>query len=182
MEKDGSLLFGFMSKTLRFIEYGSAIARSGAFIEHTQILTRGNMDIKDTNTPHVTFHPPRIEQKSGIAHMVDGKGRVDEWELDWFPVKTPQPLLYAYTGDITILDKTAQPKGRYQIITVPSNLRCLRMELILYPKSSRLIHYPSAVANIHGICPDYIISCYFVSHSLIEPALYIATDSWVPKS
>lgn len=182
MEKDASLLFGFMSKTLRFIEYGSAVVRSGAFTEHAQTLTRGNMDIKDADTPHVTFHPPRIEQKSGIAHMVDGKGKVDEWELYWFPVKKPQSLLYAYTGDITMLEKTVQPKGRCQIVMVPSDLQCLRMELILYPRSTKLVHYPSAVANIHGVCPNYIVSCYFDKHNLVAPALYIATDSWVSKS
>lgn len=142
MLKDGSLSFGFMSKTLRFIEYGSAVVRSGAFTEHAQILTRGNMDIKDADTPHVTFHSPRIGQKSGIAHMVDDKGKVDEWELDWFPVKTPQPLLYAYTGDITMLEKTVEPKERRQIVMVPANLQCLRMELILYPSSPKLVHYP----------------------------------------
>ena len=186
MEKDGSLLFGFSSKTLRFIEYGNSVVRSGIFTEHTQTLTRGNMDIKDAKTPHVTFHPPRIEQKSGIAHMVDDKGKVDEWELDWFPVKRPQSLLYAYTGNITVLDKTFQPKGRHLIATVPPNLQCLRMELILYPnldpQSPKVIHYPNAVANIHGVCPNYIVSCYFDKHSLVAPALYIATDSEVSKS
>ena len=117
---------------------------------------------------------------------VHGKGKVDEWELDWFPVKTPRSLLYTYTGDITMLEKTAQPKGRCQIVMVPSNLQCLRMELILYPnldpQSPKVVHYPNAVANIHGICPNYIVSCYFDKHSLVEPALYIATDSWVSKS
>ena len=182
MLRDGSLSFGFMVKTLRFVEYGSAVVRSGAFVEHAQTLTRGNMDIKDTDKPHVTFHPPKISQKSGIVHMVDDKGKVDEWELDWFPVKTPQPLLYVYTGNITMLEKTAEPKGRRQIVMVPSNLQCLRMELILYPRSPQLVHYPKAVANIRGVCPNYIISCYFDKHSLVKPALYVASDSWVSKS
>ena len=186
MLKDGSLSFGFMSKTLRFTEYGSCVVRSGAFTDHTQTLTRGNMDIKNANTPHVTFHPPRIDKKSGIAHMVDDKGKVDEWELDWFPVKKPQSLLYAYTGNITALDKTFQPKGRYLIATLPPNSQCLRMELILYPNPDpqfpKVVHYPSAVANIHGGCPNYIVSCYFYDNNLVKPALYVASDLWVSKT
>ena len=182
MEKDASLLFGFTSKTLRCIEYGSCVVRSGAFTDHTQTLTRGNIDIKKANTPHVTFHPPKIDQKSGIAHMVDAKGKVDEWELDWFPVKKSQPLLFAYTGNVTTLDKTFQPKGRHLIACLPPNLQCLRMELILYPNLDpqlpKVVHYPNALANIHGVCPNYIVSCYFYQNNLVDPALYIATDSY----
>jgi len=185
MEKDGSLLFGFSSKTLRFIEYGSSVVRSDIFTEHTQTLTRGNMDIKDAKTPHVTFHPPRIEQKSGIAHMVSDKGKVDEWELDWFPVKKAQLLLCAYTGDIAMLPKEIEPKGRHEVARLPSNVQCLRMELVLHPKSEKslkVLHSLGAVANIHGVCPKYVVSCHFYNNNLVEPALYMASDSWVSKN
>jgi len=67
--QDGSLSLGFLSRVFKFTEYGSAIARSGYFREHTEILTSGNVDIKDADSPHVTFHPPNIGQNKGIVHM-----------------------------------------------------------------------------------------------------------------
>ena len=183
LQEDGSLSFGSLSKTLKFAEYGTAVVRSGYFTDHTQTLTRGNVDIKDADRPHVTFHPPSINQASGIVHMRDSNGKViDEWELDWFPVKKAQLLLCAYTGDITMLPKEVKPKGRYKVARLSSSLQCLRMELILYPLSATLVHDPSAVANIHGGCPNYIVSCYFYNNNLVEPALYVASDSLVSKN
>jgi hypothetical protein len=181
--QDGSFSLGFLSKIFKFTEYGSAIARSGYFTEHVETLTTSSIDIKDADSPHVTFHPPRIGQNRGVVHMVAKNGTVDEFELDWFPVKKAQAMLYAFTGDITALDK-AETMPRYQIVSVPSNLQCLRMELIVYPRSpkypkpAKIIHIPSAVGNIHGGCPNYIVSCYFYGNDLVEPALYLASDSY----
>jgi len=181
---DGSFSFGFQSKTLQFTEWGTAITRSGYFTEHAQTLTGGSISIKDVNAPHVTFHSPTIQQKRGIVHFVGGTGRVDEWELDWFPVKRAQALLYAYTGDIAMLEKTTKLKGRYEIALIPPNIQCLRMELIIHPRSATLVqvHAPSAIANIHGFCPNYIVSCWFYENPLAEPCLYMATDSYLSKS
>ena len=176
MLKGGSLSFGFMSKTLRFVEYGSAVVRSGAFTGLAQTLTRGNIGIKDARTPHVTLHPPRIAQNCGVAHMLDDKGKVDEWDLDWFPVKKPVSILYAYSGDITILEKSAKPKGNRQIVGVPSDVECLLMTLVLNPRSSQVIHYPNIIANVHGFCPDFIVSCYFEKIGLVAPAVFVATE------
>jgi len=180
--KDGSFSFGFQSKTLRFAEHGSAVLRSGIFTGHTPILNTGSLDIKDVVYPHITFHSPKIDQKCGIVHIVGSNGKGTEWELDWFPIKSAQTLLYAYTGDISNLEKATKLKERHEIASLPSNLQCLRMELTLYPRLVTLveIHDPSAVANIHGFCPNYIVSCRFYKHSLVEPAYYIATDSWLP--
>jgi hypothetical protein len=184
--KDGSFSLGFLSGVFEFTEYGSAIARSGYFTEHEKILTSGSVDINDAESPHVTFHPPRIGQNTGIVHLIAKNGIVDEFELDWFPVKKVQVLLYAFTGDIAALDKAAKKIPRYQIVSVPSNLQCLRMELTVYPRSPKypkpatIIHMPSAVGNIHGGCPDYIVSCYFYENALVAPALYLASDSHTP--
>ncbi|GAI29754.1 unnamed protein product, partial [marine sediment metagenome] len=106
--QDSSFSLGFLSRVFKFTEYGSAIARSGYFTEHVKILTSGNVDIKDADSPHVTFHPPKIRQDRGVVHMVAKNGLVDEFELDWFPVKKDQTLLYAFTGDIAALDKAAK--------------------------------------------------------------------------
>ena len=182
--QDSSFSLGFLSRVFKFTEYGSAIARSGHFTEHVQILTSGNIDIKDAESPHVTFHPPKIGQKSGIVHMKANNGIVDEFKLDWFPVKQTQALLYAFTGDIATLDETSKKMPRYQIVSVPSNLQCLLMELIVYPRSPKypkpanIVHIPRAVGNIHGACPDYIVSCYFYGNDLVQPALYLASDSY----
>ena len=178
--KNGSLSFGFTSKTQKLVEYGTSVVRSGFFGEHARILTRGTVDIKDAKTPHVTFHPPRIEQKSGVAHVIASNGRVDEWELDWFPVKKPQLLLAAYTGDIAMLD-IAKPQGQYEVVDVPPNLHCLRMEMVLYPlptKSAIRVDDPNAVANIIGRCPNYIVSCPFYENPLGLLGFYVATDRY----
>jgi len=169
---------------LRFTEYGSAVVRSGSFTEHVQTLPKGNVHIQNIIAPHVTFHPPRIQQKSGIVHYVGSNGIVDEWELDWFPVNQPQLLLCAYSGDITRLEKVTKLKERHEIATLPSNVQCVRMELTIYPRSATLaqIHDQSVIANIHGYCPNYIVSCHFYENSVVTPALYMATDSWVYKS
>ena len=176
--KNGSLSFGFTSKTQKLVEYGTSVVRSGFFSEHAQILTRGTVDIKDAGPSHVTFHPPRIEQKSGVAHVIASNGRVDEWELDWFPVKKPQLLLAAYTGEIAKLD-IAELKDHYEVVRVPPNLRCLRMELMLYPNQPTLtlrLDDPNAITHIMGICPNYIVSCNFYENPVAELAFYVATE------
>ncbi len=182
--KDGSFSFGFQLKTLRFKEWGTAITRSGYFTEHAQTLTSGNVDIKDVNAPHVTFHSPTIQQKGGIVHFVGSNGIVDEWELDWFPVKRAQALLYAYTGNIAMLEKTTKPKGRYEIAVIPSNIQCVRMELVIHPLPTvaKQIGDRNAITNILGFCPNYIVSCCFYENPLAEPCLYVATDSYSSKS
>ena len=143
------------------------------------------MDIKDVSTSHITFHPPRISQKRGIIHIVASNDKiVDEFDFDWFPVNRAQTILYVYSGDISKLEIATDPKGRYEIAKLPLNLQCLRMELTLYPIPTKpiQIHDPSAVANIHGFCPNYIVSCWFYENPLAEPCLYMATDSYLPKS
>ena len=182
--KDGSLSFGFQSRTLRFTEWGTVVVRSGFFVEHTQTLTSGNVDIKEVASPHVTFHPPRVQQKSGVAHYVGSNGKVDEWELDWFPVRKPQALLYAYTGDIAMLERILRPTKRHEIVKVPPNVRCVRMELVIHPLASnaRQIEDTNAITNILGFCPNYIVSCWFYENPLAEPCLCIATNSYLSKS
>jgi hypothetical protein len=181
--QNGSFSLGFLSKIFKFTEYGSAIARSGHFTEHTKILTCGNIDVTDAESPHITIHPPKVGQKTGIVHMTAKNGIVDEFQLDWFPVNKIQPLMYIFTGDIAALDKTTKRIPRYQIVLVPSNLRCLRMELIIYPRSPKypkpatIIHVPKAIGNIHGGCPYYMVSCYFYGNDLTAPAFYLASDS-----
>lgn len=181
---DGSFSFGFESKTLRFTEYGSAVVRSGTFAEHVQILSGGNVIKQGTITPHVTFHSPRINQYKGIVNFTSSNGRIDRWGLDWFPVKYPQLLLCAYSGDISKLEKAIKLKERHEIASLPSNIQCVRMELIILPipKLPVQIHDINALANIHGFCPNYILNCRFYENTLVEPCLYMATDTYIPKN
>jgi len=182
--KDGSFSLGFQSKTLRFTEWGSVVVRSGYFTEHTQTLASGNVNIKNILAPHVTFHSPAIQQKRGIVHFVGSNGKVDEWELDWFPVKKAQALLYAYTGDISMLEKATKLAGRHEIAIIPPDVQCLRMELIIHPLSATAeqVEDRNAITNILGFCPNYIVSCWFYKNPLAEPCLCIASDSYSSKS
>jgi len=178
--KDGSLSFGFQSKELQKIrEWGSAVTKSGRFVEHTPILRRGNVELKDIKESHLTFHPPRIRQKSGVAHAVANRNKiVDEFELDWFPVTCAQTPLYVYSGDISKLEKIAALKGRHEIVKVPNNVQYFRMELTLYPiPQKRLpVDDPNAFANIFGVCPSYIATCRFYSDSPVDAGYYIASN------
>jgi hypothetical protein len=178
--KDGSLSFGFQPRELQKIrEWGSAVTKSGEFVEHTPVLRRGNVELKDIKESHLTFHPPRIRQKSGIVHAVANKNKiVDEFELDWFPVTRAQTPLYVYSGDISKLERIAALKGRHEIVEVPNNVHCLRMKLTLYPMPQRRLRLddPNAFANIFGFCPNYIVTCRFYPDTEVEAGYYIASN------
>jgi hypothetical protein len=180
--EDGSFPIGFLSKVFKFTEYGTAILRDGYFSNHAKTLAAGNVNINDADSPHVTFHTPKVFQNRGIVHMVAANGRVDELELNWWPVKKADIILYAYTGDIARLDNDRKKKSRYQIVDVPSDSKCLRMELMIYPRShkypnpAKIFHAPGAIANIHGGCPEYIVSCYFYKNEVVEPQFYFAAQ------
>lgn len=181
MLKDNSFSFGFSSRIFKFIEFGSAIVRSGYFTDESPILTKGDIQIKDAYRPHVSFHPPKLDHKSGIVHLTDGSKRiVSEWELDWFPVRKPDSPLFAYTGNLNALDRVTHPTGRYEEVYIPSGHQYLRMELVLYPNvnppAPTIIHRPSAVGNVHGLCPSYIIGCYFYPNPPSQPAVFIAQN------
>jgi hypothetical protein len=180
LEND-SFSIGFLSKVFKFTEYGTAILHSGHFINHAKTLTTGDIDIKDADSPHVTFHTPKIDQ-NGIVHMKAANGKVDELELNWFPVKKVDELLYAYTGDIGNLDKDRKKKSRYRIIDVPPEVKCLRMKMLIYPrlpeypKPAKVIHDPSAITCIHGGCPHYMLSCYLYKNEVVEPQFYFVSE------
>jgi len=173
--KDGSLFFGFMSK-IPFIEYGTAKTKSGDFVEHVQTLARGNINIKEANFPHLSFHPPRVSQKTGIVHIRDGKNFVDKWDLDWFPVNKPMHLMTIYSGDITRLKKVIKLKKPNEVVNLSSNIKYLRMDLILYPRVPNIFHDPKSFTKLIGVCPNYLVCCYFYSCNPSDAAFYAATE------
>lgn len=181
--EDHSFSLGFQSKNLKFTEYGSAILAKKRFSNHMNTLTNGNIDIKNAISPHISFHPPKIDQKKGIVHMVAKNGVVDEFELDWYPVNKFDRLLYAYTGDIARLDKDIKKRYRYQDIFISPTNQCLRMELAVYPrippypKPPKILVMPNAIGDFHGFSPEYIISCYFYKNEIVKPAIYFAAET-----
>jgi hypothetical protein len=181
MLKDNSFSFGFSSKVFKFTEFGSSIVRSGHFTDESPILTKGNIGIRDTRRPHVSFHPPKLDHKSGIVHLIDDdKKVVSEWELDWFPVRKPDSLLFVYTGNLNALEIVTKPTGRYEEVYIPSVYQFLRIELRLYPnphpEAPKLVHRKSAISNVHGLCSSFIISCYFYPNPPSQPAVFIAQN------
>ena len=114
---DGSFSLGFMSKQVKFTEYGSAIQRGLQFEKHAQVVRRGNVSINESEAPpHYTFHPPRITQKSGVVHMVDPTGKIDEWEFDWFPVRKVDHILTVHSGRLDLLGTVVRPRKNFSII------------------------------------------------------------------
>jgi len=179
--KDGSFSLGFNSKIMNFTEYGTAVLRNGRFTEYEQTLTSGKLNIKDAKNPHITFHPPNISQKKGIVHIIASNGMVDELEVDWFPVTKPEVILYVYTGEIGKLDIDTKKRSSHEIVDVPADVTCLRMELLIYPRNPKypkpadLMHDKYALANITGGSPDYILSCLFYKNEVVEPQMYFTT-------
>ena len=173
MWKDGSLLCGFMHR-MNWTDYGTAITQSGNFVNHAETIARGNVKIRNTKDLHISFHPPRIYQKIGVAHIKDTSGFVDRWELDWFPVNKSSHLFSADTGEIAALERVQELKKPYEIVDLLANTQCLRMNLVLYPKSPRIIHDPNSITKLIGICPNYIVCCYFYNTTPGVPAFYVA--------
>lgn len=175
MWQDGSLSCGFMPKMQR-TEYGTTITHDGNFTNHQKAITKGNVDIKKASFLHVSFHPPRLSQKTGVAHIKDRAGYVDKWDVDWFPVKRPTHLFTVDTGNITILEKAVIFKKPYEVVVVPSNIKYLRMNLFIYPRTAVRFHDPNSITKLIGICPNFIVCCYFYQRELCIPAFYVAGE------
>lgn len=178
--KDGSWSFGLTSRGMPWKEFGTAVYRVGKFIGHVQTLTTGNTNKKDIYDLHITFHPPRIEQKSGIVHFVDNEKKIDEWALDWYPVTKAQTVICVSTGIVDILRKTQSLKKNSHIVDIPRDVEFLQMTLSLYPRSTKLtdMHNPKALGNIHGYAPGYIVSCQFYKQGPTPLYIYVASDRW----
>jgi hypothetical protein len=179
--KDKSFSFGINSGII-FDEYGSAVYRGGHFTDHVQTtVTRGDISMKDAKDHHVSFHPPRIKQQSGIVHIVAANGKVDEWPLDWFPISRAQCLLLFTVADLRCLGQVTKPKRPYRVVWIPSGICSLRMELHIHPRQTSVsgLHDPKALGNIHGFSPDYIASFKFYQDDSYTTCMYIASDAYV---
>ncbi len=180
--KDKSFSIGINSHGIIFDEYGTAVYRGGNFTDHVQTtVTRGDISMRDAKDHHVTFHPPRITQQSGIVHIVAPNGKVDEWPLDWFPITRAQLLLYFTVADLRCLGQVTKPKRPYRVVCVPSGICSLRMELHIHPRQTSLsvLHDPKALGNIHGFSPDYIASFKFYKDDSCKTCIYYVTDAYV---
>ena len=181
--KNGSFSFGLSSKSRPITELGAAVHSSGGFRDHSSVITSGNVNIADAVYPHYTFHPPRINQSSGIVHLRGTNGVVDRWDIDWYPVNIAQTLLFAYTGDMGQLDIATKRKGRTEIVRVPLDVSCLRMELSIWPRDSewQYIHDETAVTNVIGYSPKYVLNCRFYENNLEPLMVYVATDCFTER-
>jgi len=177
MAKDGSLSFGLSSSSVRFAEYGKAVSRGGTFVGHAKTLTRGNADIADAPRAHATLHPPSLRQSTGIAQMKDDRRVVDRWELDWFPVANANLVGVLYSGRIVDLSSPSRSTGKREIVNVPTDVECLRMDIVLFPRkprSSMRLDSPGTMTNLVGICPHYLVGCHFYRDDQTTAAMYIA--------
>lgn len=178
---DGSFSFGLSSKRIHFDEYGTAVCRSGKFMNHIQTLRRGTIHIEKAKAPHVTFHPPKITQKSGIVHFVAQNGKVDEWNLDWFPVIKEQLLLCVEAKNFFEIAIPLRPKKHYRMVPVPKNVKSFRMNLEIYKRNTPInrLHDNFSFGNIHGYCPQYVVSLKFYEYDSQATCIYMASDYMV---
>lgn len=174
--KDGSFSLGLISKEIKFTEYGSAIQRRIYFNDHVQTLRRGEISVQETKAPHYTFHTPRISQEAGLVHMIDPNGKVDEWELDWFPVRKTQHILTINSGQIKVLGTVMNPKKNYSIVTVPQGWRSLRMDMFISPVRANVELDTSAIDNVIGGRKHYNLICSFYKDSNNSLCLYVVSD------
>ncbi len=173
--EDSSFSLGFMSKKIVLTEYGSAIQRRLRFEEHTKIIKRGTIPINETKMPHYTFHPPRISQKCGIVHMVDQRGKVDEWEFNWYPVTTAFHIATVYSGDLEMLGAVKSPKKNFSLVAVPLASFGMRMDVFMCPVGSHVELDPLATDNVVGGCKHYNLICSFYSDNSPQFSMYVAT-------
>lgn len=173
---DGSFSLGFMSKQVKLTEYGSAIQRRSKFTQHAQVVRRGNVTIDETEAPHYTFHPPRVSQRSGMVHMVDATGKIDEWEFDWFPVRKADHILTVYSGQLGLLGTVARPRKNFSIIAVPPGAQGLRMNMFICPVGTHIGLDSLAIDNIIGGCKHYNLVCNFYTDSSAQFSIYVATE------
>lgn len=181
--KDGSFSFGLSSKTRPFTDYGVAVYSPKGFKVHSGVITSGRVLITDAIHPHYTFHPPRINQMSGLVQLTGSNGMVDRWDVDWYPVNIAQTLVFAYTGDIRQLDRATKRKERTETVQVPLDVSCLRMELIVWPRETKgqYIDDLTAVTNVNGISPNYVLNCRFYKNDLEPLIVYVATDCFTGR-
>lgn len=173
---DGSFSLGLMSKQVKLTEYGSAIQQGAEFTQHAQVLKRGNVTIDESKAPHFTFHPSRISQRSGMVHMVDETGKIDEWEFDWFPVRKPDHIFTVYSGQLGLLGTIVRPRKNFSIIAVPPGARGIRMETFISPASPHIEYDSLAIDNVFGGCKYYNLICNFYKDSSAQFSIYVASD------
>ncbi len=173
---DGSFSLGFMSKQVKLTEYGSAIQQGAKFTQHAQVVRRGNVTIDESKAPHITFHPPRISQTSGMVHMVDETGKIDEWEFDWFPVRRVDHIFTVYSGQLGLLGTVVRPRKNFSIIAVPPGAQGLRMDMFICPVGTHIELDSLAIDNVIGGCRHYNLVCSFYKDSSAQFSIYVATD------
>ena len=173
---DGSFSIGLMSKQVKLTEYGSAIQRGLQFEQHAQVVRRGNVSINESETPHYTFHPPKITQKRGIVHMIDPNGKIDEWEFDWFPVRKVDHILTMHSGRLDLLGTVVRPKKNFSIIAVPPGAEGLRMDMFICPVGAHIALDSLAIDNVIGGCKHYNLVCSFYTDSSTQFSIYVATE------
>lgn len=174
--EDASFSFGFMSRQIKLTEYGSAIQRRLQFQEHTEVIQRGAVSISETKMPHFTFHPPKISQASGIVHMVDQCGKVDEYELDWYPVTMVDHIATVYSGDLAMLGIVKSPKKNYSFVAVPHSSAGMRMDAFICPAGAHVELDPLAEDSVIGGCKHYNLVCSFYSDNSPQFAIYVAAE------
>ena len=174
---DASFSVGLISKQVKLTEYGSAIQRELQFQEHAEVLRRGKVDISEAETPHYTFHPPRISQKNGIVHMVNQSGKIDEWEFNWFPVITVDHILTVHSGNLELLGTVAGPRRNHSLVAVPHRSHGMRMDMFICPVGAHVELDPLAKDNVIGGCKHYNLICSFYSDDTPQFAIYVAAET-----
>lgn len=179
---DASFSLGFMSKQVKMTGYGSAIQRGLRFQEHTEVMRRGRVQIGNAEAPHYTFHPPALSQRSGIVHVVDQSGKIDEWEFDWFPVAAVDHIVTVHSGRLELLGTVAGPRKNHSIVAASSASQGMRMDMFICPVGARVELDPLATDNIIGWCKHYELVCSFYPDDTAPFSIYVANEMKARKT
>lgn len=167
MALDGSLHLGF-SKS-----YGPITETGAAYEKGTMIKLKpeARPSVGLEEGPHLSFHPPKIDEKFGIAHFKAKSGVLDRWTLDWFPVKNVKLIARAFSGPL-IFKKTKVLSDQF-LIYVSERAKCIRMDIVVAPRGTPFVETGNAIDVCIGFTPLYaLLLCFYPVE--VTPALILA--------
>lgn len=175
--RDGGFSVGMDRHSRPICEIGSAIRQEGCFDQHTPHMQKAEIIASQIRDAHITFHPPRIMHKNGIAQIRAGQQTLARWPLGWYPVRTALPVLYLYSGSISTLQRVERPQRNGFFLPFAQNVKNIEMRVVTLPNPLQV-----ATLRLHphwdvvGRAPKYHLLCRARPTKVAESGVYVITD------